>query len=123
MKPVRPSNKITDTTRWIINFNPKTCIGGMKKNCHNKLEKILCGRHQWNGKYVSNEVIGQTTRAGASNIENVQYIKMKPQYIRPRNVGGKFDYNGKNLAPTGLNVIIHEKPNRRRTRGQHGVQG
>ena len=38
-------------------------------------------------------------------------------------IEGNFDFNKNPLAPTGTKVILHEKPNRRRTWFQHGVQG
>ena len=35
----------------------------------------------------------------------------------------RFDFNKTPLEPPVTNVIVHDKTNRRRTRGQHVVQG
>jgi hypothetical protein len=53
---------------------------------------------------------------------------MRPSRINPRlsaeaQLNGAFDYNKTPLAPPGMKVLIHETPNRRRTRAVHGVDG
>ena len=36
---------------------------------------------------------------------------------------GNFDFNKTPLAPPGTKFIVHKKPNRSHTWGQHGIQG
>jgi hypothetical protein len=36
---------------------------------------------------------------------------------------GTFDYNRTPLAPPGTKIVIHEKPNQRRTWDPHGIDG
>jgi hypothetical protein len=38
-------------------------------------------------------------------------------------LNGTFDYNRTPLAPPGTKILIHEKPNQRRSWDPHGVEG
>jgi hypothetical protein len=38
-------------------------------------------------------------------------------------LNGTFDYNRTSLAPPGTKILIHEKPNQRRSWDPHGVEG
>ena len=60
---------------------------------------------------------------GHNNIKYAETMPANPNMSANTEIEGQFYFNKKTIAPPGIKVIVHEKPQQHKTWGVYGVPG